>query len=340
MLLVLSNHASDRHDTGPWHPEQPARTRVARDGLVEAGLADLLIEEEPRQATLEEVGRVHDGAYLENLRSRCASGGGALDPDTPFCGGSWQTALQSAGAGLRAIESLDAGDAEVALVLTRPPGHHARPAGGMGFCLFNNIAMTAATLVDRGERVLIVDWDVHHGNGTQETFWNEPRVLFVSMHQQGLFPGTGSVSEVGGPDAPGSTLNIPLPAFATGDVVAGAVEDMVRPAVEAFAPTWVLVSAGFDGHRDDPLANLALSAGDYADLGGAVRSMAPAPGRLVLFLEGGYDLDALKASAGAAAAAVLGERYRPEKASAGGPGADLLPLLSQRRREALEAMSV
>jgi acetoin utilization deacetylase AcuC-like enzyme len=338
MLLVVSNDGADDHDTGPGHPERPARTRVALDGLVEAGLHDAVIAQVAEPATREDVLRVHSPTYVDQLERLCSSGGGDIDPDTPTVPGSWATALRSAGAGLQAVAGLEAERADAAFVLTRPPGHHALPQRGMGFCLLNNIAITAAALADRGERVLILDWDVHHGNGTQAAFWDDPRVLFVSTHQRGLYPHSGFADEVGGPNAVGMTMNVPVPARATGDVLHAAIEQLVAPAVEAFAPTWVLVSAGFDGHRADPLADLSLSAGDFADLATTVAGFAPRSSRLVLFLEGGYDLDALRTSVGAAAASVLGERHRPEGATAGGPGLDVLPLLAQRRAEALEAM--
>jgi acetoin utilization deacetylase AcuC-like enzyme len=227
--------------------------------------------------------------------------------------GSWETALESAGAGLAAVSS----DFEVSFVMTRPPGHHARREGGMGFCLFNNIAVAAAALVDRGERVAIVDWDVHHGNGTQEIFWDEPSVVYVSTHQAPFYPGTGRVDETGGPSAPGTNVNIPLPAGATGDVVLRALSTVGLPVISGRDPGWVLVSAGFDAHRDDPLASLCLSAGDFFDLAALVRPIAP---RCVLFLEGGYDLEALRMSVGAAVSCVGGGSYRPEGATNGGPG--------------------
>ncbi|HVF33236.1 MAG TPA: histone deacetylase [Acidimicrobiales bacterium] len=337
MLLVVSNAGADDHDTGPGHPERPSRTRVATDGLVEAGLHDAVVAEAAAPADRDDLVRVHLPAYVDGLERLCASGGGDLDPDTPTVRGSWATALSSAGAGLQAVQGLAEGRADAALVLTRPPGHHALPQRGMGFCLFNNIAVTAASLTARGERVLIVDWDVHHGNGTQAAFYDDPRVLFVSLHQRGLYPHSGFADEVGGPEAAGLTMNLPLPAGTTGDVLLAALDTTVAPVVDAFAPTWVLVSAGFDGHRADPLADFGLSAGDFADLATRVAQFAPAPGRLLLFLEGGYDLDALRASVGAAAAAVLGERYRPEGSTAGGPGMESLHLLRQRRAEALEA---
>jgi len=337
MLLVVSNVGHDGHDSGRGHPERAGRTRAARDGLVEAGLNDAVVDVDARPATRAELERVHHEDYLLALELQCAAGGGSLDPDTRFSAGSWDTAVRSAGAGLQAVSALDAGEADAAFVLTRPPGHHALPERGMGFCLFNNIAVTASALAERGERVLILDWDVHHGNGTQAVFWNDPRVLFVSTHQWGLFPSrSGALDDVGGPAALGSTINIPLPAGATGDVIRTVLDRMVAPAVDAFDPTWVLVSAGFDGHRADPLADLALSAGDFSDLGALSREFAPAAGRLVLFLEGGYDFGALAASAGAAASAVLGERYRPESATSGGPGLELVDALVSRRAEVLD----
>jgi len=337
MLLVVSNHGADLHDTGPGHPERPSRTRVAKDGLLEAGLHDAIVERVAAPATRDDLVRVHTSGYVDQLERLCAAGGGDIDPDTPTVEGSWPTALCSAGAGLQAVAGLDAGEADAALVLTRPPGHHALPQRGMGFCLFNNIAVAAAALADRGERVAIFDWDVHHGNGTQAAFWDDPRVLFISAHQRGLYPHSGFADEVGGAAAVGSTMNLPLPAGTTGDVLQAAFDQSVAPAIEAFAPTWLLVSAGFDGHRADPLADFALSAGDYADLAARVVELAPAPGRLVLFLEGGYDLDALRSSVGATAAAVLGERHRPEGSTVGGPGHEVLALLHRRREEALEA---
>ncbi len=339
MLLVISNRAGDEHDTGRFHPERSGRTLAAHSGLARAGLSDALLEVEALPATRAQLERVHSDEYLLALELQCAAGGGSLDPDTPFSAGSWGTAVRSAGAGLQAVAALDAGEAEAAFVLTRPPGHHALPDRGMGFCLFNNIAVTASALADRGERVLVLDWDVHHGNGTQAVYWNDPRVLFVSTHQWGLFPSrSGPLDDVGGPDALGSTINIPLPAGATGDVVRAALERMAAPAIDAFDPTWVLVSAGFDAHWADPLADLALSSGDFGVLGALSRSFAPRTGRLILFLEGGYDFDAVAASAGAAAAAVLGQPSASEAETSGGPGLDLIEPMARRRAEVLESL--
>jgi acetoin utilization deacetylase AcuC-like enzyme len=190
----------------------------------------------------------------------------------------------------------------------------------MGFCLINNVAVAAASLTARGERVLIFDWDVHHGNGTQSIFWDDPDVLYVSTHQSPLFPGTGMVSEVGGPNALGLTINVPLPAGATGDVVRAAIDFVARPTIEEFAPDWVLVSCGFDAHREDPLGELALSSGDFAELSRLVGEFAPRPGRLALFLEGGYNGAALRTSVTATLGALLGVHTHPAALTYGGPG--------------------
>ena len=192
----------------------------------------------------------------------------------------------------------------------------------MGFCLFNNIAIAAASLAGAGERVAVIDFDVHHGNGTQEIFWDDDRVLYVSTHQSPYYPGTGAASEVGGPHTLGATVNIPLPAGATGDVVVHAFDEVVAPAIESFGPTFVLVSAGFDAHRADPLADLDLSAGDFGLLGSRVAGYAPAQGRLLLFLEGGYDRDAVELSVAATLARVMGVTSASERPTSGGPGGD------------------
>ena len=320
MLVVATNSTSDDHATAPWHPEQPVRVRAARDGLLDAGLTELVVDVAPRPATSAELHLVHAPAYLGWLEDQC-SGGHALDEDTLVSPGSWETALLAAGAGLQVIEAIDDDLGAAGVVLVRPPGHHASAEQGMGFCLLNNVAVAAAVLAERGERVAIVDWDVHHGNGTQAVFWDDRRVFYASIHQRGLFPFTGRVVEVGGPDATGFTMNVPLPAGTTGDVVGHALHALIGPALVAFEPSWLLISAGFDGHRADPLAEWELTAGDFADLAGGLRAAIPAA-RPVMFLEGGYDLAALRLSVGASAAALVGERYRPEPASAGGPGLD------------------
>jgi acetoin utilization deacetylase AcuC-like enzyme len=193
----------------------------------------------------------------------------------------------------------------------------------MGFCLVNNVAVAATLLADRGERVLVVDIDAHHGNGTQDVFWDDPRVLFVSFHQHPLYPGTGAAEEVGGDGATGSTVNFPLPAGATGDVYRTGIETVLAPHVVAWQPTWLLISAGFDAHRRDPITDLGLTAGDYADIVRDLLAFAP-PGRRLVFLEGGYDLTALGECAAATVGALVDEDVRPEAPTAHGPGLAVL----------------
>jgi acetoin utilization deacetylase AcuC-like enzyme len=336
LLFISSEPVADLHDTGWGHPERADRMRAVEEGLTEAALADAVARGQGRPAERDELLRVHRAHYLDAVQDFIAAGGGDLDPDTHVSLGSWDAALHAAGSGLAAVDALDRGEAEAAFVAVRPPGHHATPNAAMGFCLLNNVAVTAAALADRGDRVLIVDWDVHHGNGTQDIFWDDPRVMYVSTHEWPSYPGTGRPQETGGAAAPGLNVNLPLPAGATGDVARKALDDIVAPVVQRFSPTWVLISAGYDAHRDDPLAGLQWSAGDYADLTSTVAGWAPRPGRLIAFLEGGYDLNALAHSVAATVSTMAGEPMRPERPTSGGPGVDVVDTLAEMRRRLVE----
>ena len=335
MLIVSGPTGGSGHD-GKDHPERPSRIAAVMAGIDRLHLGNDLHMVAPCAATMAQMAPVHGSGYLSELAAFCEAGGGNLDPDTFAAADSWLAARRAAGAGLMAVDALRQRNEGVAFVAARPPGHHALRDRAMGFCLLNNIAVSAAALIAEGERVLIVDWDVHHGNGTQAIFWDEPNVLYVSTHQWPLFPGSGAASEVGGPQALGRTVNIPLPGRATGDVVRQAIEEVALPVIEDFQPTWVLVSAGFDAHRADPLADLALSSGDFADLGRLVAGFAPRPGRLVLFLEGGYDLGALEMSVASTLGALLGEFSQPEEPTSGGPGA---AMVQQARTERVESLN-
>ena len=320
--VLLSTHERYLdHLTRAGHPERPARLGAVVEGIRAAGLGDAVVPAIPRAATVEELVRVHAPEHVARIEAFCAAGGGNLDPDTAASAGSWDAALLAAGAGLDAIERLGRGEADAAFCAVRPPGHHATPEHAMGFCLLNNVAVAAATLVADGKRVLIVDFDAHHGNGTQDAFWNDDRVAYVSMHQWPLYPGTGALGEVGGAGAEGTTVNVPLPAGATGDLYLSAVDTLIAPLAARFAPDWVLLSAGFDAHRADPLTGLGLSAGDYAPLTARLAGLVPA-GRVVAFLEGGYDLEALGASAAACVGALAGADVLSEPTTSHGPGAD------------------
>ena len=322
-MLLSTAAAYFDHDAGRGHPERPARLEAVLAGADDAGLDEAIVRVEPRPATREELAAVHPPAYLDALERFCAAGGGDLDADTAVVPASWAAAVLAAGAGIDATERLRAGEGDAAFCAVRPPGHHATPTRAMGFCLLNSAAVTAGVLASQGERVVIVDWDAHHGNGTQDAFWADGRVLYVSLHEYPLYPGTGRLLDRGEGDGLGTTLNLPLPAGATGDVYLAALDEVVAPVVERFAPTWLLVSAGFDAHRADPLTGLALSSGDFADLTRRVLAFAPA-GRRVLFLEGGYDLQALRDSTAACLAGLVGIDLRPERASSGGPGRDVV----------------
>lgn len=323
-VLVETHPAFAAHDAGPGHPEGPARLAATLAGIDGLGLGEQVVRVEPRAATRAELARVHEPGFVDALERFCADGGGQIDSDTRAGPGSWEAAVLAAGAGLDAAERLVDGQAEAAFCVVRPPGHHATPRRAMGFCLLNSVAVCAASLAAGGERVVIVDWDAHHGNGTQDTFWADPRVLYVSMHQWPLYPGTGRLDETGEGPGEGLTVNLPFPPGATGDVYRAAFDRVVAPVTAAIDPAWVLVSAGFDAHRACPLTDLGLSAGDYGDLGRLSAALAPA-GRCVAFLEGGYDLDAVEASVAAFVAALAGIHHRPsQQPTGGGPGADVV----------------
>lgn len=320
-VLVSTSPRYLEHDAGRGHPERPARLDAVLRGIDRSEVAVERVA--PRAATRDELELLHPASYLDALERFCEQGGGHIDPDTAAGPESWAPAVLAAGAGPDAIERLDRGEGDAAFLAVRPPGHHATPTRAMGFCLLNNVAVTAAVLAARGERVVVVDWDAHHGNGTQDAFYADDRVLYVSFHEFPLYPFSGRLDETGTGAGAGTTINVPLPAGATGDVLLRGMDELVAPAVESFGATWLLLSAGFDGHRADPLTGLALSSGDFSDLTQRTVELVPA-GRRLVFLEGGYDLDALADSTAACVAALAGEEVRPEARTAGGPGREVV----------------
>jgi acetoin utilization deacetylase AcuC-like enzyme len=327
-LIVFSAPELDDHDTPPWHPEHRGRLDAALAGVAEAGLDDATQWRVPELASTDDLALVHDPVYVGAVEAFCQAGGGQLDPDTSVTEGSWATARRSAGAVLQAIDALREGECDAAFAAGRPPGHHAVRDRAMGFCLFNNAAIGAAKLAADGERVAIVDWDVHHGNGTQEMFYDDPRVLYVSTHQSPLYPGTGLLRETGAGDGAGTNVNLPFPPGTAGDTFRAAFDNVVMPVIERFAPDWLIISAGFDAHRNDPLASLKLTSADFADMATRLKGLAPER-RVIVVLEGGYDLEALTYGVGATLSSLIGESYRPEPASTGEIG---LPTVTAARQ--------
>ena len=288
------------HDTGAGHPERPERLAAVMEYLKQQGALQLVTSIEPQPADDMWLHQVHPEEYLRYLEESAAKAPFSLDPDTPLSEQSYRIAKLATGGVLTAVDEVMAGSINNAFVAVRPPGHHALAERAMGFCLINHVAVAARYVQKKYglERVLIVDWDVHHGNGTQDIFYGDPSVFYFSTHQWPYYPGTGAAEDTGSGTGVGTTLNVPLAAGAGDAEVVHAFEHKLVPAAEVFQPDFVFISAGFDAHQDDPLAHFQLTESGYQKLTQIVKDIAArfADGRLVSLLEGGYDLNALSRS--------------------------------------------
>lgn len=295
---LIMDPVFEAHEPGPMHPESPGRLRAVRELLTRAPVPQVELRAPRRPAKHEELLRVHSAAHVASLEALSGQRG-HLDPDTAVSPKSIEVAWLAAGASVDLTLDLLRGDCANGFALVRPPGHHAERDQAMGFCLLNNVAVAAAAARAAGaQRILIVDWDVHHGNGTQSIFYESPDVLYVSTHQHPFYPGTGAINEVGNGAGRGFTINCPLDAGQTDADLGLVFTELVSPIANAFQPDLVLVSAGFDAHRSDPLGQMRLTERGFAAMCTSLLDVAAssAGGRLALFLEGGYDLDALAAS--------------------------------------------
>ncbi len=288
-----------KHETDP-HPETPHRLEAITSKVQTSDISPHLIFTEPRNASTEQIHLNHDSGYIAQVKTACEEDVGQMDADTVISQNSYDAAVLAAGAGLTAVDLVVDGEADNVFCAVRPPGHHAEHNRAMGFCLFNNVAVAARYAIkEKGlNRVFIFDWDVHHGNGTQHSFYADPSVYYSSTHQYPFYPGTGDQDETGTGDGLGTTLNFPLRAYCGDDVYLDIVENKLIPEMFRFKPDLIIISAGFDAHMDDPLANMEVSTEGYGKMTQMISQAAEeiCEGRLISMLEGGYNLEALSDS--------------------------------------------
>ncbi len=300
MLTVFTDQAFYNHNPGRWHPESPARL----DTVLEAckSVPDVQFAYECRSADRREIELIHSPKYFDYISNIKVSIDEPImiDPDTGFSAGSFQAALKAAGAVIDAVKLVSSGDGNRAFCAVRPPGHHAKADSTKGFCIFNNIAIGAAYAIANGlaKKIAIVDWDVHHGNGTQNAFYNRSDVFYISLHQFPYYPGSGSASEKGAGDGIGYNLNIPMRSGSGDEDYRQAFNSVILPALDDFKPELIMISAGFDAHMNDPLADIDLSSDMYGEMTRYLTGIADkyCHGRIVSVLEGGYNMDVLKSS--------------------------------------------
>ena len=289
-----------KHDTGYGHPERSQRLVAILEAARNSNIWDNLIQIEPTPATIEQIKYIHDSRYVEAIKEVCDRGGGYIDYDTHVSAESFNIALLATGAVLRGIDAIIAGEIDNAFALVRPPGHHATPRIGMGFCIFNNIAIAARYIQQEHnlEKVLIIDWDLHHGNGTQDAFYDDPTVFYFSIHQSPFYPGTGRADETGAGAGVGFTLNFPVRAGSQSEDYIEIFEQQLKPAAIKFQPDFILISAGFDAHQLDPLGGISMTTEGFGQLTDIACEIADETcnGRLVSALEGGYNPDGLSKS--------------------------------------------
>jgi acetoin utilization deacetylase AcuC-like enzyme len=303
--LYVHQPTQHGHDPGD-HPDRPERVEVLEAALARVDWLGYERREAPA-VDLDVLCAVHEPAYVDRVRALCAAGGARWDPDTALGPGSYEAALRAAGGACALVEALLRGEADVGFAAVRPPGHHAGPTSAAGFCIFNSVAVAARHALDHlgVRRVLVLDWDVHHGNGTHDVFRRSPEVLFASIHRGDLYPATGELRDCGSGPGEGYAINLPVPAGSDEEVWLSLLEHVICPAALAFAPELVLVSAGFDAHRDDPLGGCLLEAESFGEMARHVRELG-AP--VAAVLEGGYEPTALAASVAATLAGLAGDR--------------------------------